>query len=130
MAVYLYLLKHRTALGSSEVQRKLGLSTPSLAVHHLDKLISLGLVERNEAGAYVLVRKVNVGVLSLFIQFGELTLPRLGFFAGFFSGLTILYATYGGGLSNPLGLLIGVGASAVLWYETLTIWRSRPQYLR
>jgi len=127
MKVYLYLLKHGKASGISEVQRALGFSSPSIAVHHLDKLIDLGVVEKNERSEYVLVKKVDVGVLSTFIQVGGFILPRLGFYASFFTSLTLLYvAEYQRNL-NPFALVLGIGASAVLWYESIRIWRSRPR---
>ncbi len=39
LKVYLYLLRHKQARGVSEVQHALGFSSPSIAVHHLDKLL-------------------------------------------------------------------------------------------
>jgi DNA-binding transcriptional ArsR family regulator len=127
MKVYLYLLKHGKAAGISEIQRALGFSSPSIAVHHLEKLIDLGVVEKNDRSEYVLVKKVDVGVLSAFVQVGGFVLPRLGFYASFFTSLTVLYIIeYANGL-NPFALVLGLGASAVLWYETLRIWRSRPR---
>jgi len=127
MKVYLYLLRHGKASGISEVQRALGFSSPSIAVHHLDKLIALGVVEKNERSEYVLVRKVDVGVLSAFIQVGGFILPRLGFYASFFSSLTVLYVVEYRRDLNPFALVLGVGASAVLWYESIRVWLSRPR---
>ena len=127
MKVYLYLLKHGKASGTSELQKGLGFSSPSIAVHHIEKLIRLGVVEKNDRGEYVLVRKVDVGVLSAFVQVGGFMLPRLGFYAGFFTCLTALYIVEYRGSLNPFGLVLGLGASAVLWYECLRIWRSRPR---
>lgn len=127
MKVYLYLLKHGKASGISEVQKGLRFSSPSIAVHHLEKLIGLGVVEKNDLGEYVLVRKVDVGVLSAFVQIGGLILPRLGFYAGFFTCLTILYIVEYMDSLNPYGLVLGLGASAVLWYESLRLWHSRPR---
>lgn len=127
MKVYLYLLKHGKAAGISEVQRALGFSSPSIVVHHIEKLINLGVVEKNDQGEYVLLRKVDVGILSAFVQIGGLTLPRLGFYAGFFTCLTAAYIIEYTRNLNPYALVLGLGASAVLWYESLRIWRSRPR---
>lgn len=127
LKVYLYMLKHDRITGPSEVQRKLGFSSASLASHHIDKLIDIGVVARNEDGSFSLVRKVDVGVLLPFINVGHLMLPRLGFYAGFFSGLTVLYLTIGAGKVIPYGLIMSVGSCLALWYESLRIWRTRPR---
>jgi len=127
MKVYLYLLKHGKASGTSEVQNALGFSSPSIVVHHIEKLIRLGVVERSDRGEYVLVKKVDVGVLSAFVQVGGLMLPRLGFYASFFTSLTVLYIIEYAKSLNPYALVLGLGASAVLWYEAVRIWRSRPR---
>jgi DNA-binding transcriptional ArsR family regulator len=127
MKVYLYLLKHGRASGISEVQRALGFSSPSIAVHHLDKLVGLGIVEKNERSEYVLAKKVDVGVLSAFVQVGGFVLPRMGFYASFFTALTILYIVEYVRVLNPFALVLGSGSSAVLWYESFRLWRSRPR---
>jgi DNA-binding transcriptional ArsR family regulator len=127
MKVYLYLLKHGRASGISEVQRALGFSSPSIAVHHLDKLVGLGIVEKNERSEYVLTKKVDVGVLSAFVQVGGFVLPRMGFYASFFTALTILYIVEYVRVLNPFALVLGSGSSAVLWYESFRLWRSRPR---
>ena len=45
LRVYWYLLRaSKDFVGPREVQRKLGFSSPALAVYHLDKLNQLGLV--------------------------------------------------------------------------------------
>lgn len=55
LRVYWNLLKSSEEfIGPRQVQRELGFSSPSLAVYHLNKLIDLGLVEKN-SGEY----KVN-----------------------------------------------------------------------
>lgn len=127
MKVYLYLLKHGKASGISEVQRALGFSSPSIAVHHLEKLIGLGIVEKNDRSEYVLAKKVDVGVLSAFVQVGGFVLPRMGFYASFFTALTILYILEYFQTLNPFALVLGLGASVVLWYESFRLWRSRPR---
>jgi hypothetical protein len=122
MKVYLYLLKHGEASGVSEIQRNHGFSSPSIVVHHIEKLIGLGIVGRAESGGFVLSRKVDVGVFSAFIQIGRFMPPR----SGFFSGLTLIYLFSKGGAADPFGIVLGVTASLAFWYETLKTWRSRP----
>ena len=66
LRVYWYLLQSsKNSAGPREIQRKLGFSSPALAVYHLDKLMELGLVEKI-TGEYHLKEIVDVGaVVSL-----------------------------------------------------------------
>ncbi len=79
LQVYLYLLRNGRAMGVREIQKELGFSSPSVAFHHLDKLINLGIVERDQFERYVLAKKVDSGILHSFVNVAGLTLPRLGF---------------------------------------------------
>jgi len=127
LQVYLYLLRHGKAVGVREIQKELGFSSPSVAFHHLDKLINLGIIERDEYERYVLVKKVDSGILHSFVNIAGLTLPRLGFYAAFFSTIAVAYL-----LTTPLGLLdlyalIGtLGGTCVFWYEAWRVWRRKP----
>ena len=43
LRVYWYLINSsKTSVGPRDVQRKMGFSSPNLAVYHLDKLVELG----------------------------------------------------------------------------------------
>ena len=48
LRAYLFILKSPKPVGVRELQRSLGLSSPSVAYHHLDKLIRLGLIEKDQ----------------------------------------------------------------------------------
>lgn len=129
LLVYWYILgAAKSVVGVREVQRSLGFSSPSVASYHLDKLRELGLVKKKR-GDYVLVETVRVGLLRHFVSLGRLLLPRYLFYAVFFTtmlaGYLILY-------SHPLSvydataIMFGAFASAVLWYETVRVWRQKP----
>lgn len=130
LLVYLFMLRsHGSPIGVREVQRALGFSSPSVAAHHLDKLCSLGLVERTPRGEYMLVREVKVGVLRFFIRFGRFMIPRFLFYSVWFTTMLIFYLVfYGHSLSihNIVAITFGVLACAILWYETLRLWIERP----
>src|SRR5208337_4048656 len=69
LLVYWYLLQRSThSVGVREVQRALKFSSPSIAVHHLQKLQDLGLVDKSGTGEYVLMEEVKVGILRLFTK--------------------------------------------------------------
>jgi hypothetical protein len=81
--VYLLMLKVKKASGR-EVAEQLGFSSPSLAVHHLEKLSSLKLVSKDHYGVYEVVPR-KFGILKFFIVVRRFIVPRTFFYA-------ILYA--------------------------------------
>ncbi|MGH2637757.1 MAG: ArsR family transcriptional regulator, partial [Rhabdochlamydiaceae bacterium] len=83
--IYLYLLRHKDSAGISEIQKALGFSSPSIASHHLEKLVKLGVASKDaELGKFALVRKVDIRVLQGFVNVGTLILPRFAFYASLF----------------------------------------------
>src|SRR5438876_9815671 len=90
LKVYAHLVRVDSS-GVREIQRELGFSSPSIALHHLEKLERLGVVGKDNVGRYFIARKVDVGILSAFASIGRLTLPRLGFYAAFFTTIAVVY---------------------------------------
>ncbi|HZD13117.1 MAG TPA: hypothetical protein VE177_06330, partial [Candidatus Binatus sp.] len=84
--VYLYMLKVSHS-SSGQVQKALGFSSPTLAVHHLDKLSRLGLMDKQYDGTYQ-VRSKSFGILKLYVRTGRWILPRTIFFAVVFATMT------------------------------------------
>lgn len=130
MLVYMHMLKNPAeSVGVRAVQRQLGFSSPSVSSYHLNKLHELGLVE-NIHGDYRLVREVKVGVLRQFVTVGGLMLPRYLFYAVLMTTMLVTYL-----VQAPLiitrdsitTIIMGLTANAILWYETIKIWRDRPQ---
>ena len=126
LTVYLYLLKHGKAIGVREIQKALGFSSPSVAFHHLDKLVELGVVEKDEYERYVLAKKVDVGILHSFVSIGGLTLPRLGFYAAFFTTIAAAYVLLNRSSLDLYAVIGTLGGSAVFWYEAWRVWRRKP----
>jgi hypothetical protein len=126
LTVYLYLLKHGKAVGVREIQKELGFSSPSVAFHHLDKLVDLGVVEKDEYERYVLARKVDTGILHSFISIGGFTLPRLGFYAAFFTTIAVAYLLLNHSSLDLYALIGTVGGAAIFWYEAWRVWRRKP----
>lgn len=126
LTVYLYLLKHGKAIGVREIQKALGFSSPSVAFHHLDKLVGLGVVEKDEYERYVLAKKVDVGILHSFVSIGGLTLPRLGFYAAFFTTIAAAYILLNRSSLDLYAIIGTLGGSAVFWYEAWRVWRRKP----
>jgi hypothetical protein len=93
MSVYSLLLT-RDKMGVREIQRELGLSSPSLSKHHLKKLEAAGLVSKNAHGEYSVTKTVRVGSLTLFVRIGKRFLPRFAFLATLFSGMLVVYLAF------------------------------------
>lgn len=60
LKVYLYVVKKKGLVGPRDVMRGVGLSSPSVAYRHLQKLENMGLLTKNESGNYVVTEKVPV----------------------------------------------------------------------
>ncbi len=129
MSVYALLLSNGEK-GVRDVQRALGFSSPSLALHHLTKLSELDLVTKDVDGVYSVKRTVRVGSLSLFIKFGTRLLPRFLFLGTLFSAMLVVYlfffATWP--LTGGDIMFISMSLIAVLlsFYETRRIWLLKP----
>lgn len=129
MSVYALLLSSGE-MGVRDVQRALGFSSPSLALHHLTKLSELDLVTKDIDGVYSVTRTVRVGSLSLFIKFGTRLLPRFLFLGTLFSAMLVIYLLVF--VSWPLTggdiMFISMSLIAILlsFNETRRIWLLKP----
>jgi DNA-binding transcriptional ArsR family regulator len=126
LRAYLFILKSPKAVGVRELQRSLGLSSPSVAYHHLDKLTRLGLIEKDQYGEYTIVKSANVNVLQAFTQVGRLLVPRFIFYAVFFTTLLVGYVLAFQQSVNFFAIAFGVFASTFAWYEAYRTWKRRP----
>jgi hypothetical protein len=81
--VYSYVVHVGKPVGTRDVTRGANLSSPSVAHRHLQKLESLGLLERNQYGDYVLKEKTSI---SGYVWVGRNLVPRLLFYSFFFMG--------------------------------------------
>ena len=130
LLVYWHLLKSPSSkVGVREIQRSLGLSSPSVAAHHLEKLLSLGLVEKSVTGEYFLAQEVKVGLLRFFTRLGRFLVPRYLFYSIWLSTMFVVYlALYWptGSIHNIAAILFGSVANLILWFETVRLWREKP----
>jgi predicted DNA-binding transcriptional regulator len=130
LLVYWYLLRTpKAGVGVREIQRALHFSSPSIAAHHLEKLMTLGLVDKKGTGEYYLTQEVKIGLLRFFTRLGRFLIPRYLFYSIFFSTMLLVYAIfYGhtGSIHNLVALIFGVSASIILWLETIRLWRQKP----
>ena len=130
LLVYTFMLKRpNDPVGVREVQRELGFSSPSVSSYHLNKLQELGLIE-NVYGDYKIMRDIKVGVLRQFITLGGLMLPRYLFYAVLMTTMLLTFL-----VQTPFyptreyisTVVMGLVPCIILWFETIKIWRERPQ---
>ena len=130
LQVYWYLLGSSShSSGVRELQRTLQFSSPSVAVHHLEKLQNLGLVKKKGTGEYVLVEEVKIGLLRFFTRVGRFLTPRYLFYSVWLSTMLFAYLLlYGvtGSVHNFFALAFGAISCSVLWFETIKLWREKP----
>jgi len=129
MGVYALLVTHGP-LGVRDVQRALHFSSPSLALHHLNKLLEAELVAKDAYGVYSVAKQVRVGSLSLFVKIGSRLMPRYFFMLTLFSTMLLLYFVFF--MSWPpegkdiMYLALSVTAIALLLYEARRMWLLKP----
>jgi len=132
LQIYWYMLRSPGShVGVREIQRSLRLSSPSVAAHHLDKLVSLGLVDKSRIGEYFITQEVKVGMLRFFTRLGRFLIPRYLFYSVWFTTMLMVYVTLywrfqDGSIHNIVAIIFGVSASLVLWLETVRLWRQKP----
>ena len=130
LRVYVYALK-KDHVGVREVQRALGLSNPSLAQYHLNKLRELGLL-REDNGEYEVMGEVKVDVMRDFLRIGSSLIPRFVFYAVFFTTVVaymgwITATDYSGVPIAWWFIALLAFACGVFWFESIRAWRASPQ---
>jgi len=130
LRVYWHILGSKNrSVGVRPVQRALGLSSPSVAMHHLEKLRTLGLLEKDLTGEYHLIEHVKVGVLRDFVGVLGFLLPRYLFYSTMFTVMLVLYPIFyppNFSTHNIVALIFGGSAVLISWNETYRAWRLRP----
>jgi len=79
LKVYRYMYRAGNAVRVNDVQRALGLSSPSVAQYHVRKLLDFGLI-REEQGGYVIDRVIYSNV----IRIRRTSIPIQAAYAAFF----------------------------------------------
>jgi len=112
------MFKSSRPVGISEVQKGLGLSSPSVAQYHIKKLVDLGLVREKQEG-YV----IDKVVLENIIRIRSFSIPVQTAYVAFFLGtLAILLAFLRPASITSVyffAVAINVSALVVTVYEAL-----------
>lgn len=123
--VYVYMMRAKEAT-ARDVYRALGMSSPSLALLHLDKLVGLGLLEK-KYGDYHIASKRRVGVLRFFYLVGRWFVPRPLFYSLFFASMTVVFlALTPRSESYLIPAVVSLLSALVNIYEALCFYRLLP----
>jgi len=129
LRVYWHLLRSGKPTTIRRLQRELGLSSPSVASYHLEKLMDLNVVKKNVMGDYELKKTVSLEVMSSFVRISHLMIPRYIFYTTFFFTLLIVFVVgYASSLSlqGVFALVFGVSGLVITGYEAWRQWRLKP----
>jgi len=85
--VYLYVVRKGKPVGPRDVMKGAGLSSPSVAYRHLQKLEDLGYLQKNSYGEYVTKNKASV---RGYIWLGRRMLPKMLAYAIVFMSILIV----------------------------------------
>jgi hypothetical protein len=122
LRVYLYLQRKKVPSGIREVQRDLGLSSPSVADYQIEKLVEMGLASRDEYGRVYVTRHVRVKALQSYVSLGQFMVPRLAFYATIFTAITAFYLVMTAGSANFYFVAVPAAASGLFWFEAARMW--------
>ena len=127
LRVYWTMLQTPGAVGPRDIQRKLGFSSPNLAVYHLDKLVELGLADK-KLGEYYLTKNVDITLFKQFARIRSFVFPRQVFYASMWTPLFVFFLLEFRDVNfySLFGLIFGLMGFIILWFETWKTWQSRP----
>jgi hypothetical protein len=89
LKVYRFILKNDRPVGIREVQRALHLSSPTLALYHINKLEEAGLVKK-ELGGYV----ADKVILENLVRLRRVLIPRNFFYSVFLITSLVMLAVF------------------------------------
>jgi hypothetical protein len=119
--VYVFLLRVGEA-SVRDVFRGCDLSSPSLALHHLEKLEGLKLVRKDEHGVYhVIARKF--GVLRFFYRTGTWLVPRSVFYMLLYAAIAIASALFLPSGMREVGIIVSAIGFTTSLLDTVLLLR-------
>jgi hypothetical protein len=130
--VYLCILTSSAPIGVRDIWRALGLSSPSLAQYHVNKLLDLKLIENTVDGKYVTNDEERLEALRSFLMLRGMLIPRMVVYAALLSGVLVSYVLFWpwrGDFRDLMTLsvtLFSIAAflfEAVKQYRGLSVWK-------
>ncbi|MDF1539708.1 MAG: helix-turn-helix domain-containing protein [Candidatus Thorarchaeota archaeon] len=125
--VLLALLIHRNPVGPRELARHLKMSSHSVAVYHLTKLVEYELVEKTAHGDYQISPAANLKFLDeiLFVKHKVVPLTQILYavvFTSFFF-IYLLTVGYDDSIQSGFALAISMAAAVLFSLEAYRSWK-------
>ncbi len=117
--VYLAILTSKEPVGVREIWRQLGLSSPSLAQYHINKLADLKLIE-SASGGYVAKPDQQVEALRSFLVLRGRLVPRFVIYGALILGILasyIIFWPFRWDFRDLATLAFGVFSAAAFFFE-------------
>jgi hypothetical protein len=137
LQIYWFLLTHPQGIaGIREIQKELGYTSPSTVAYQINKLISNGIVSKNEeTDKYYVNEEVKSGILGFYIRIGYRMIPRLTFYLMIFIIGLLIYLTFAvmrgdEFITDPVNwlfLFFLIFGSIAFIIESYKIWRLKPE---
>ena len=124
--VYLCILTAEGGIGVREIWRNLGLSSPSLAQYHVNKLLNRKLIETDFDGKYRINDKESIEALRSFLLLRGMLIPRLTVYSALILGLLVSYIMYWpwrGDFRDLVVLFIGLFSTSAFLFEAVKQYR-------
>ncbi|MGD2142687.1 MAG: helix-turn-helix domain-containing protein [Candidatus Bathyarchaeota archaeon] len=130
--VYLCILTSTGPIGVRDIWRALGLSSPSLAQYHVNKLLELKLIEPTPDGKYVTNEEERLEALRSFLTLRGMLIPRMMVYAALLSGILVSYILFWpwrGDFRDLVTLAVtllsiaGFLFEAIKQYRGLSVWK-------
>ncbi len=132
MKIYWFLLTHDES-GIREIQRDLGISSPSTVSYHINKLVNAGLVSKSTTEKYTVEETIKSGIFGLYVKIGTRMIPRMLFYLSFFTIGIIFYlllilnrGIFYIHVEDFLFLFFIISGIIFISYETYRIWAMKP----
>ncbi|MFX0050964.1 MAG: hypothetical protein ACFFAJ_10755 [Candidatus Hodarchaeota archaeon] len=134
LQVYWHLLENGSA-SIREIYKALEFSSPGIAYYQIKKLMVAGIVAKDEeTDKYFIHEKTKAGVLNLYINVGNLLIPRFSIYlAVFLLGFIICIVAalvwgdqFIGHLGTILLLLFLTFGTVTFIYESMRTWKLKP----
>ncbi|MDG6996728.1 MAG: winged helix-turn-helix transcriptional regulator, partial [Nitrososphaerota archaeon] len=118
--IYRYMYKAGKPLGIHELQRDLGLSSPSVASYHIKKLMEQGLVKEQEGGFVV-----DRVLFENMIRIRSSVIPFQTMYTVFFASPLVIMLTifFPSSITAPylFAVFVNVAALGFFLYETIKV---------
>ena len=131
--VYLCILTSNGPIGVREIWRALGLSSPSLAQYHVNKLLNLKLIQP-DAGKYRVNDEEQLEALRSFLMLRGMLIPRMVVYAALLSGVLVSYVFFWpwrGDFRDLMTVSVTLFSIAAFLFEAyrqyrgLSVWENR-----